>query len=264
MKSARRLLVEAVLAPLAMWVIMWSLGYIRPFGDVGRENFNASWLITTIVSFFITLALVILFVKRLLRKAGYSQVGLRELPRVLDEADPKIIGGSMREIFTIVALWGAFSTWVLELGPKKGIIFTVSFAVIFVVVALPLMVSMLIPIMEVPFLLYEILTGKRLSYIFKEVLLISLVSGGSLVLLGFILSHPGASEIRAFHSLLKFYVNGGLYKNLLLLSALNALYGLIGIFILPRRRRLGLLILLFIAVLLVPLLVDVFIELHSS
>ncbi|NJE05743.1 hypothetical protein E3E36_06220 [Thermococcus sp. M36] len=263
MKSARRLLVEAVLAPLAMWVIMWSLGYIRPFGDVGRENFNASWLITTIVSFFITLALVILFVKRLLRKAGYSQVGLRELPRVLDEADPKIIGGSMREIFTIVALWGAFSTWVLELGPKKGIIFTVSFAVIFVVVALPLMVSMLIPIMEVPFLLYEILTGKRLSYIFKEILLVSLVSGGFLIFLSLIATHLGASEIVIIRPLLKFYMNRDLYKNLLLLSALNALYGLIGIFILPRRRRLGLLTLLLIALALVLILIKVFIQLHS-
>jgi len=124
MKSARRLLVEAVLAPLAMWVIMWSLGYVRPFGDVRRGNFNTSWLITTIVSFFLTLALVILFVKRSLRKAGYSQVGLREFPRVLDEADPKIIGDSTRDIFNIVALWGVFSTAVLAFGLRKGVLFT--------------------------------------------------------------------------------------------------------------------------------------------
>ncbi|WP_232460843.1 hypothetical protein [Thermococcus gorgonarius] len=121
--------------------------------------------------------------------------------------------------------------------------------------------------MDIPSILYESLneslTGKRLSPIFKEVLLISLVSGGFLALLGFVFSHPGASEIGAFHSLLKFYVNGDLHKNLLLLSALNALYGLVGILILPRRRRLGLLTLLMIALALIPLVIKVFIQLHS-
>jgi hypothetical protein len=263
MKSARRLLIEAILVPLAMWVIIWSLGYIRPFGDVTRENFNASWLITTIVSFFIVLALVILFVKRLLRKTGYSQVGLGELPRVLEEVDPKIIGDSTRDIFTVVALWGAFSTSVLEWGPKKGIIFTINLYEMFIVVLLLLLISMVILLLDVPLMLYESLTGKRLSPIFKEILVVSLVSGGILVLSGLMAACPKASEIAIIRPLLKLYADGKLYGGLLLLSGLNALYGLTGILILPRKRRLGFLMLLLIAAGIALQLVRVFILLHS-
>ncbi|WP_240910813.1 hypothetical protein [Thermococcus sp. MAR1] len=107
MKSGKRLVLEAVMAPLIIWVFMWAWFYISPPHDISRENFNTSWLVVTVVSFFMTLVIVVLFVGRLLRKAGY-RFEFRELPRVLDEADPKIIGDSTRDIFNIMALWGVF------------------------------------------------------------------------------------------------------------------------------------------------------------
>jgi hypothetical protein len=39
--------------------------------NIGRENFNTSWLVITAVSYLITLVIVALFVGGLLRKAGY-------------------------------------------------------------------------------------------------------------------------------------------------------------------------------------------------
>ncbi|WP_297495478.1 hypothetical protein [Thermococcus sp.] len=203
---------------------------------------------------------VLLLVRRLLRKAGY-QFELRELFRVLDRADPKIIGDSIGDIFTIVILWGAFSTWVLALGLRKGIIFTVSFYLVFMVVVLLLMISVVVVVIDLPLMLYGILTGKRLLDGFKGNLIISLISGGFLIFSSLIATNLGFSGIAIIHPLLKFYTNRDLYNTLLLLSALNALYGITGILILPRRRRLGLLMLLLIALALIPILIKVFIEL---
>ncbi len=62
MKSGKRLVLEAVTAPLIMWVFMWVLFYIRPPHDISRENFNTSWLMITAVSYLITLVIVVIFV----------------------------------------------------------------------------------------------------------------------------------------------------------------------------------------------------------
>ena len=55
-----------------------------------------------------------------------------------------------------------------------------------------------------------------------------------------------------------------IYRGLLLLSGLNVLYGLAGVLILPRKRKLGLLVMLIIAVTLGLLWLDVIIKLRSS
>ncbi|WP_297480138.1 hypothetical protein [Thermococcus sp.] len=260
MKPGRKLVLEAILVPLMLWVFMWMLFYIHPPHDISREDFNASWLVVTIVSYFMVMIVVLLLVRRLLRKAGY-QFELRELFRVLDRADPKIIGDSIGDIFTIVILWGAFSTGVLALGLRKGIIFTVRFYLVFMVVVLLLMICVVVVVIDLPLILYEILTGKRLLDGFKGNLIISLISGGFLIFSSLIATNLGFSGIAIIYPLLKLYMNRDLYKNLLLLSALNALYGITGILILPRRRRLGLLMLLLIALALIPILIKVFIEL---
>jgi len=263
MKSGKRLVMEAVTVPLVAWVVIWLFLYIHPTSSIQRENFNASWLITAVVSLFLALAFIVLMLKRRLRKAGHTDFKFNELPKILERTNPENIKDLTSGIFRDLLIWGAFSSGVLVNGPEKGITLAIDFALVFMTVGLLLIVSLVILLMDVPSMLYESLTGKRLSPIFKEILLISLVSGGSLVLLGFILSHSGASEIRVFRPLLKFYVNRDLYKNLLLLSVLNSLYGLIGILILPRRRRLGLLMLLLTALTLIPVLIKIFIRLHS-
>ncbi|NJE30348.1 hypothetical protein E3E38_04690 [Thermococcus sp. 18S1] len=263
MKSGKRLVIEAVTVPLVAWVVIWLFLYIHPTSSIRRGNFNASWLITAVVSLFLALAFIALILKRRLRKSGHTDFKFKELPKVLERTNPENIKDLTSGIFRALLIWGAFSSGVLINGPGKGITLAIDFALVFITVGLLLIVSMVILFMDVPSMFYESLTGKRLSPIFKEILLISLVSGGSLVLLGFILSHSGASEIMVFHSLLKFYVNRDLYKNLLLLSALNSLYGITGILILPRRRRLGLLMLLMIALALIPLVIKIFIQLHS-
>ncbi|NJE03818.1 hypothetical protein [Thermococcus sp. MV11] len=263
MKFGKRSVMEAVIVPLVAWVVIWLFLYIRPTSGIQRENFNVSWLITTVVSLLLVLAFIALVLKKRLRKVGYTDLKFKELPQVLEKADPEIINDLTSGIFRAILIWGAFSSGVLINGPKKGIILAIDFALVFITVGLLLIISMVVLLMDVPLMLYESLTGKRLSPIFKEILLISLVSGGSLVLLSCMASHLGASEIGLFRSLLKFYVNRDLYKNLLLLSALNILYGLVGILILPRRRRAGRLMLLLIALALVPILIKVFIQLHS-
>ena len=69
MESGKRLLAEAVLAPLVIWAFIWAWFYINPPHDISRENFNASWLLITVVSYFITLVIVALFVGGLLKKS---------------------------------------------------------------------------------------------------------------------------------------------------------------------------------------------------
>lgn len=136
----------------------------------------------------------------------------------------------------------------------------------FVVIALPVMVSMMVAVISVSLWLSESLTGKQLSKIFKAILMFSLASGGgSLVSLGLLAIHLNVSNTAVIRPpLLKIYINRGLYHNLLLLSSLDALYGLAGILLLPRKRKLGLSVLLLIAVAIVPLLVEVFIGLYST
>jgi len=263
MKSGKKLVIEAVTVPLVAWVMIWLFLYIHPTSSIQRENFNASWLITVVVSLFLALAFIVFMLKRRLRKTGHTDFTFKELPKVLERTNPENIKDLTSGIFRTILIWGAFSSGVLINGPEKGIALAIDFAVVFMTVGLLLIVSLAILLMDVPSILYESLSGKRLSPIFKEILLISLVSGGALALLGFILPHSGTSEIRVFRSLLKFYVNRDLYNDLLLLSALNALYGIIGILILPRRRRLGILMLLMIAIALIPILIKVFIQLHS-
>jgi hypothetical protein len=263
MKSGKRLVIEAVVVPLLSWVIIWMLLYIHPTSNIRRENFNVSWLIITAVSLFLVLAFIIFVIEKHLRKIGYTTLKFKELPKVLEKIDPDGIKDLVSGIFRTVLLWGAFSSGVLVNGPKKGVILALDFALAFLAILLPLMVSMLIPIMEVPFLLYEVLTGKRLSYIFKEILLISSVSGGLMVFSGLMATYPRASEIAIIRSLLKLYADRELYRGLLMLAGLNALYGLTGILILPRKRRLGFLMLLLIATVTTVQLVRVFIILHS-
>ncbi|WP_342764468.1 hypothetical protein [Thermococcus sp. 21S9] len=255
-------MLEAVTAPLVIWAFIWAWFYINPPHDISRENFNTSWLLITVVSYFITLVIVALFVGRLLKKAGY-RFEFRELPRVLNEVDPKIIGDSTRDIFNIVAMWGVFSTAVLAFGVKKGTIFTVAVYLVLSSIGLLLMISMLISVLGTALILYELLTGRRLSHSFEKALLLSLLSGAFLVLVRLMSGYPWAFNITVVRPLLKVCTDNYLCKNLLLLSALNSLYGLVGILILPRRRKLGLLLLLIIALAIAPLLVKVFIQLHS-
>jgi hypothetical protein len=264
MNSTKKLLMEAILIPLVYWVIMWSLFYVHPSPDLPRENYNVSWLITVAISFFLTLAFVFWYVQRMLRKAGHSQVGLRGLPGALGEADPTIVNNSVRDVFITVLLWGSFSTAVLLKGLKWGIVLTIDFAMAFVAIALPLMVSMMMPVIGVSLWLSESLTRKQLSKIFKAILMFSLASGGSLVSLGLLAVHSNVPNTAVIRPLLKIYINRGLYHSLLMLSGLDALYGLAGILLLPRKRKLGLSVLLLIAVAIVPLLVDVFIGLYST
>ncbi|WP_048147278.1 hypothetical protein [Pyrococcus abyssi] len=263
MKSGKRLIIEAVMVPLIAWVVIWTFLYIHPISNIQRENFNVPWLITSIVSLFLVLAFIILVLKKRLRKTGYINLKFKELPKVLEQVNSEIINDLTSGIFRAILIWGAFSSVVLINGPEKGITLAIDYALVFITVGLLLIASMAILLMDVPSMLYESLTGKRFSPVFKEVLLISLVSGSFLILLGFIFQHLGTSGIKAFNSLLKFHVNVNLYKNLLLLSALNALYGLTGIFILPRKRKLGLLMLLLISLALIPLVIKIFIQLHS-
>ncbi|WP_367883219.1 hypothetical protein [Thermococcus peptonophilus] len=146
-----------------------------------------------------------------------------------------------------------------------GIVLTLNFAMAFVVIALPVMVSMMVAVISVSLWLSESLTGKQLSKIFKAILMFSLASGG---ISGFFRSAGHSFECLKHCGntppLLKIYINRGLYHNLLLLSSLDALYGLAGILLLPRKRKLGLSVLLLIAVAIVPLLVEVFIGLYST
>jgi len=227
MNSGKRLLAETTLAPLIMWIGFWVLFYIRPPHDVQRDNFNISWLIVTVVSFFITLAIVALFVKRLLRKAGYPPFKLRELSRVLEEIDPKIIRDSQREIFNIVAFWGVFSSIILRYGPEQGVVFAIEYALLFVVVVVPMIFSIAVPVVEVPFVLYEIFTGKQTFFVgkqtsdsFKWWLRVSLVPMSILTFVGLmsIYMSSWASNVVILRPLLNIYSDSEVYRGLLLLS----------------------------------------------
>ncbi|CAD5243360.1 conserved membrane protein of unknown function [Thermococcus camini] len=125
------------------------------------------------------------------------------------------------------------------------------------------MVSMLISVLGTALIIYELLTGKRLSHSFGKALLLSLLSGAFVIVVRLMSVHPWAFEITVIRPLLKVCVDNYLCRNLLLLSALNVLYGLVGILILSRKRRAGLLTLLLIALALIPVLIKVFIQLHS-
>ena len=163
MKSGKRLVIEAVIVPLVAWVVIWMFLYIHPASSIRRENFNASWLITAVVSLFLALAFIVRVLKRRLRKAGCTDFKFKELPKVLERTDPENIKDLTSGIFRAILIWGAFSSVVLINGPEKGITLAIDYALVFITVGLLLIVSMAILLMDVPSMLYESLTGKRLS-----------------------------------------------------------------------------------------------------
>ncbi|WP_232460842.1 hypothetical protein [Thermococcus gorgonarius] len=144
MKSGKRLVIEAVTVPLVAWVVIWMFLYVHPIPNIRRENFNASWLITAVVSLFLVLAFIGLVLKRRLRKAGFTDLKFKELPKVLEKVNPEIISDLMSGIFRAILIWGAFSSVVLINGPEKGITLAMDYALVFITVGLLLIVSMVI------------------------------------------------------------------------------------------------------------------------
>ncbi|AFL95015.1 hypothetical protein CL1_0810 [Thermococcus cleftensis] len=93
MKPGRKLMLEAILVPLVIWMALWGLFYFRPRVPSQKMTITLSGLITAVVSFFIALAIAFFIFKRRLERERNSKFGFRELLRVIDETD---IGGYTR------------------------------------------------------------------------------------------------------------------------------------------------------------------------
>jgi len=208
--------------------------------------------------YLITLFIVALFVGRLLRKAGY-RFRFRELPRVLEEADPKIIGDSTRDIFNIVAMWGVFSTAVLGFGIEKGVVYFLNLAVQCVMICIPVFLSVAVLFIDFPLFLYARFVGKESSPGSRVILLGSLVSLSSLLALGLVANYFDV-RVEVIRPLLNFYGQRTAYRCFLLLSGLNVIYSLVGMFLYPKNRKLGFLLLLPIIVFIARTLLVVFLR----
>ena len=102
----------------------------------------------------------------------------------MDEADPKIIGDSARDIFNIVAMWGVFSTAVLGFGIGRGVVYFLNLAVQCVMICVPVFLAVGVLFIDFPLFLYARFVGKESSPGSRDILLGSLVSLLFLVVVG--------------------------------------------------------------------------------
>ncbi|WP_010479409.1 hypothetical protein [Thermococcus zilligii] len=263
MKPGRKLVLEAVLVPLMIVMAFWGLYYFHPRVPSQKMNITISGLMTAVVSFFIALVVAIFMLKRRLEKEHNSRFPFRDLPHVIDKTDLEIIQDSARDIVFVILMWGSLSTAIVDMGFERGIIYIVNFLMICAMICLPMFLAVAVLFIDFPVFLYAHFIGKESPPGSREILLGSLVSLSSLVGVGLVANYSDV-RIDVIRPILNFYGKyQTVYRYVLLLSALDALYGLVGILILPRRRRLGLLTLLMIALALIPLLIKVFVQLHS-
>ncbi|WP_297469049.1 hypothetical protein [Thermococcus sp.] len=177
----------------------------------------------------------------------------------MDEADPKIIGDSTRDIFNIVAMWGVFSTAVLGFGIEKGVVYFLNLAVQCVMICIPVFLSVAVLFIDFPLFLYARFVGKETSPGSRVILLGSLVSLSSLLALGLVANYFDV-RVEVIRPLLNFYGQRTAYMCFLLLSGLNVIYNLGGMFLCPKNRKLGFLLLLPIIVFIARTLLVVFLR----
>jgi uncharacterized BrkB/YihY/UPF0761 family membrane protein len=60
MKPGRKLMLEAILVPLVIWMALWGLFYFRPRVPSQKMTITISGLITAVVSFFILIAYILM------------------------------------------------------------------------------------------------------------------------------------------------------------------------------------------------------------
>ena len=263
MKPGRKLVLEAVLVPLMIVMAFWGLFYLRPRVPSQKMVITTSGLITATVSFFIALVIALFILKRRLEKEHNSKFGFRELPNVIDKTNLEIIQDSARDIAFVILMWGSLSTAVVDMGFERGIVYVVNFVMICVMICLPLFLTVLVLFIDFPVFLYARFVGKDYSPGSREILLGSLVSLSSLVAVGLDANYYDV-RIDVIRPILNFYSKyQTVYRYVLLLSGLNVLYALAGMLAYPRKKRVGLLMLLMIALALIPLVIKIFIQLHS-
>lgn len=263
MEPGRKTILKAVLVPLMIVMAFWGLFYFRPRVPSQKMTITISGLITAVVSFFIALVMALFILKRRLEKEHNSKFSFGELPNVIDKTDLRIIQDSARDVVFIILMWGSLSTAIVDMGFERGIVYVVNFVMICVMICVPSFLAVVVLFIDFPVLLYARFTGKESSPGSREILLGSLVSLSTLVVVGLVANYSDV-RVEAIRPILNFYSKDQkMYRYVLLLSGLNVLYALVGMLVYPRKRRLGLLTLLLIALALIPVLIKVFIQLHS-
>ncbi|NJE30350.1 hypothetical protein E3E38_04700 [Thermococcus sp. 18S1] len=263
MKPGRKLVLEAVLVPLAIWVALWGLFYFRPRVPSQKMTITISGLIMAVVSFFIALAIALFILKRRLETEHNFKFGFRELPRVIDETDIGIIQDSAKDIAFVILMWGSLSTALIHMGFEKGVVYVINLAVMCVMLCLPLFLAVGVLFIDFPIFLYARFVGKASSPGSREVLVGSLVSLAFLVTVGLVANYSDV-RVDVIRPILNFYREDPIgYRYVLLLSGSEALYSLLGMLIYPKKRKLGILLVLPLVLLLAHTLLKTFIWMHS-
>ncbi|USS40243.1 hypothetical protein NF865_07895 [Thermococcus aggregans] len=244
MKPGRKLILEAVLIPLAILLAFWGLYYFRPPSPSKKMTIAFSGVITAGVSFFVALAVALFILKRRLEKEHNSKFGFGELLQIIDETDVRVIQDSAKDIVFIILMWGSLSTALVDMGFERGVIYVINFAVMCVMICLPVFLAIGVLFIDFPIFLYARFVGKDGSPGSKEIFLGSFLSLVFLVVVGLVASYSDV-HIEAIRPILNFYrEEPTVYRYVLLLSGSEALYSLQGMLIYSKKRKLGILLIL--------------------
>ncbi|WP_297535382.1 hypothetical protein [Thermococcus sp.] len=263
MKPGRKLMLEAVLVPLMIWMALWGLFYFRPRVPSQKMTITISGLIAAVVSFFIALAIALFILKRRLEKERNSKFGFRELPRVIDETDIRVIRDLTNDVAFVILLWGLLGTAVMNRGFEKGAVYVINLAVMCVMLCLPLFLAVGVLFIDFSIFIYARFVGKDPSPGSREILIGSLISLSFLVAVGLVAKYSDV-RVDVIRPILNFYRKDPIgYRYALLLSGSEALYCLLGMLIYPKKRKLGILLVLPIILIIAHTLLKTFIWMHS-
>jgi len=226
---------------LVFWVALWIL--VPPKrGGLTTVNIFAVFLL--LIPF---LLLALHFVGKTFERYGYSREDIKRLPEIIE----KTHGGLYlpREVFNIIGdalvFWGLFALVLLATGdPIMGLLSGIAmFAKIFAFFVL--LVSMVIWIIAFPSALYGLFTGREPDRGFLiELMRENFLSTAILVAVRLIALHsnyPISDDL--IGKMMAFGRKTELVSLLLELSGLNFLFGIIGLYLPKKSRKLTVLVL---------------------
>ncbi|ASJ06346.1 hypothetical protein [Thermococcus pacificus] len=227
-----RVFIRDYLIPWLLLILVWVAIWIFVPGE--EKNLSLPNVLSVLILLPLFLLVVLYFVGKTLERYGYSRKDVRRLPEIIEKTHGRLY--LSREIFDTIGqaliFWALFSTVIfMTEDPLWGVANAVAmFAWIFAFFVL--LVSMVIWVLGFLPALYRLLTGRKLNRDFLvEMMKFNLVSTAILIVVRLIALHVG--DVSAPHYVMKliaFGRNDRIVNSLLELSALNFLFGLVGLY----------------------------------
>ena len=264
MKKGVGYLLNSLLISLLPWPALWLVSFFYLGGNAPEvsKNFTLTWLLSSLASFLIVLAILTFNLARLLERWGYSRKDIVRLPEILDEnfGNVNLLKSVRESIHYHFSFWGVYATVSLVYGPVKSALFVTSL-VAGVVLFSPVMLPVFIFVVGIPAFLYFTSKGEadRVRGLFEWVIEVSMASLVLLLFLRLLALHCAIPneylDVSELRNLLRLAGDPTVFEGLFILSSLGVVSGIAG-YLSARHSKLSLLALLVVGI------VSVFVDLR--